>query len=74
MAVLRKYDVKLVEPTISSAAFGSKNHITKGYYAGYERVALKKIEKFKDDSKFIDLKKELDFIKKLNKCDNTIYM
>ena len=80
MAALRNNVGKIkfcenVDPIYSSVAFGSKKHITRGLYAGYDRVALKKIGKFDDDDpKLFDLKKELDFIKKLNKCNNILYV
>ena len=76
MPALKKYDVsKVVEPIKTSPTYGSKKHVTRGYYAGYGRVALKKIGRFEDDDpKLFDLKKELDFIKKFEKCNNILYV
>jgi hypothetical protein len=87
MAALRKntlpsekeikiYDkTDLVDPVNPSVVLGSKNHITKGLYASYTYVTLKKIGSFeKGDSKLFDLKKELDFVEELRKSDNILDM
>jgi hypothetical protein len=73
---IKVYDkTNLVDPVNPSVVLGSKNHITKGLYAGSIRVALKKFGSFEEgDPKLFDLKKELDFIKKLHKCDNILDM
>ena len=75
MTALRKHDKsKHVDPKNSSVAIGSENLITKGLYDDEERVALKKIGRFEEgDPKLYELKRELDFIKKLNKCDYIPY-
>jgi hypothetical protein len=78
-AALRKNkEIKICEnvgPMYSSVTFGSKNHITKGLYAGYDRVALKKIGKVEEgDPRLFNLRKELKFVKKLNKCNNIVNM
>ena len=61
-----------VDPICPFVVFGSKNHIMKGLYASYDCCRLKKIGKFgADDPKLFDL---IKFHKKLNECDNILYV
>ena len=65
-------NVEKINPPVVS---GSKNHVTKGLYVDSACVAIKKIGSFeRGDPKLLDLKKELEFIKKINNCVNTLYV